>query len=150
MLIGQCDTLAPARTHQLEIAVRRIVQVRVVGDEVAVADVEGGAQHAELVQELDRRLHVLFDYLVELDDAVGGMRRHRQLELVRGAHGVLQQLAARGLDLSRHQNAAHPAVGRAVVLFDPRQRGFKPSRPSASLRTRLSRPLSSATQRPQS
>ena len=53
------------------------------------------------------------------------MRRHRQLELIGRPHGVLQQLSARGLDFARHQNAAHPAVGRAVVLFDPCQRGFQ-------------------------
>jgi hypothetical protein len=105
--------------HQLEIAVHRIVQVRVVRDEIAVADIKGGAEYAELVQQLDRRLHVLFHDLVELDDAVGGMRRHWQLQRVCGAHGVLQQLQARGLDLARHENATHAAVGRAVILFDP-------------------------------
>ena len=69
---------------------------------------------------------MLFDDLVEFDDAVGGVRRHRQLQGVGGAHGVLQELEARGLDLARHQDAAHAAVRRAVVFFDPGQRGFQP------------------------
>ena len=55
----------------------RVVEVGVVRDEVAVPDVEGRTQHAKGIQQLDRRLHVLFDDLVELNDAVGRVRRHR-------------------------------------------------------------------------
>ena len=90
MLMGQCEIVEPDLAHELEVARQRIIEVRVVGNQIAVADVQRWPQHADVIEQLDRRAHVLLHDLVELDDAVGGVGRHRQLALVGGLHCALQ------------------------------------------------------------
>src|SRR5207253_11427811 len=43
-----------------------------------------------------------------------------------GATWFMLEVEARGIRLPRHQDAAHAAVRRAVVFFDPGQRGVQP------------------------
>ena len=87
-----------------------------------MTDVEGRAQHPELVEQLDRRPAVLAHGLVELDDAVRGVRRHRQPQLVGLLARRAQELEAAGLQLARHEDALDEPGARAVVPRDPLER----------------------------
>ncbi len=81
-----------------------------------MADIERRPQHADLVQELDRRHQVLAHDVVKFEHAVSRVRRHRNAEFVRVKQGLFEQLDRRGFNLSRHKDALHAAVASAVVL----------------------------------
>src|SRR5258708_17863364 len=104
--------------HQRQIASAGIVQVGVIGDEIAVADIQGGTEHADLVEKFDRR-HLMFaNDVVKFQDAVSGVGRHRNLEFVRKAQGFLKQLNGRRLHLAGDQKPSNAIIQSAVVLLN--------------------------------
>ena len=114
-----------------------------------MADVERVRHQADLAQQLDRRHLVLADDVEHLVDVVGGMDRGRQVALLRGLRRLAHQRHRAGLDLARHQDAAHAVAVRALVALDEFERerelalARRPRRPRAT-----SLPPSPPTQRP--
>src|SRR5262249_45245529 len=108
--------------HEFEIARQRVVEIGIVSDEIAVADIERRPQQAKIVEKFYRGLHVLAHGVVKFEYTIGGVRRYRQFAFVGSLAGTPQQLYARCLDLTRHQNATHPALRRTVVLLYPLKR----------------------------
>jgi len=79
--------------HQFEVAGPGIIQVGVVGDEITVPMFQRRTQHADLVEELDRRHLVLADNIVEFQHAIGRVGRHRHFQIV----GKDQRLSRRSM-----------------------------------------------------
>ena len=98
---------AAVRTHDLQVVRAGIIHQRVVAGEVAVADIELVRHQADLAQQLHRGHLMLADDVEHLVDVVGGVDRDRQVARLRGLGGLAHQGDRAGLDLARHQNAAH-------------------------------------------
>src|SRR5262245_56686184 len=113
---------ATVRTHDLQIVRAGVVHQRVVAGEVAVADVELVRHQADLAQELHRGHLVLADDVEHLVDVVGGMDRDRQVALPCDFACLAHQRNGAGLDLARHQDAAHEVAMGALVAIDEFER----------------------------
>ena len=61
-------------------------------------------------------------HLLELPDALRGVQRERDLEVVGGGTRVAQECLAAGVDLGGRQQALHPAVGPAAEALDEADR----------------------------
>ncbi len=128
------------RPHQLEVARAGVVEQRVVGDEVAVADVERRPQHADAVEQLDRRHAVLAHDVVEFEHVVRGVRRHRQLQGIRRLARAAQQVDAHRLEFARHENAAHKSRARLLHAPGKGDRVIQPAQPGGFVHGELHPP----------
>ena len=85
--------------------------------EHAVAEAGALFQEADRVKELDRRLAVQLENLVELLLVHRGMKLEWDVQLVRGASRRAQEVRRARVHLARIDHGADPPVVRAVVLL---------------------------------
>ena len=108
--------------HDLQVVRSGIARERVVGREVAMADVQLVGHQPDVAQQLDRGHLVLADDVEHLVDVVGGMDGDRQVAFLRRHGRFAHQCHGAGLDLPRDQDALHAAVLFAGVALDELER----------------------------
>ena len=94
--------------------------------EHAVAEARARLQEADRVQELDRRLPVLLEDVVELALVHRGVQLYRHVEVVGPPPGLLQEIRRARVELAGIEHGLDPAVVRAVVLLDVGDRALEP------------------------
>ncbi len=82
-------------------------------------------EQAEVARELDRRLAVAADHLLELVHALRTMHGERQVVLLRGGEAVAQQFGRAGVDLRRIHDAGEATARVPHGLLDQPQRGIE-------------------------
>ena len=108
----------PAPREDLEIAAGGQRGEAVGRGHQTVAEDRVRAEQARVVQQLDRRLAVAAEHLVELDEVLADVGRDADAQLVGGLAGGAEQLGAAGVDLERVEHPADAAVVGAVVRAD--------------------------------
>src|SRR5882762_10818622 len=87
-----------------------------------VAEDRVGAEDADLVRPLDRRLPVAADHFLDLENALRDMHGKRNTALARCLAAVAQQFRGAVLDLHWRYHAGEPPARMADGLVDQRQR----------------------------
>ena len=109
----------------LEVVGVRVVDLRMVVQEDAMADDEVGPQHADRVEPFDGRLAVAMDHLVELDDGLAGMGLHRQAAPSGLLQRLLEEALAAGVDLRGADHAGEAAARMLRGLVERCHRGLE-------------------------
>ncbi len=126
VLVRRVDHRDAAVGQELQIVGVGVVAPGVIVVEHAVSEARARLQEADRVQELDRRLAVLLQDVVELALIHRGVQLHRDAQVVRPPPGLPQEVRRAGVELAGIEHGLDTSVVGAVVLLDVRDGALQP------------------------
>ena len=129
VLVGRVNDRHAAVGEELQVVRVRVVAPGVLVVKDAVPEARVGLQEADRVQELDRRLAVLLENVVELALVHRSVELHRHAQIVGPAARPAQEIRRAGVELAGIQHRLDASVVGAVVLLDVCNRSLEPGHP---------------------